>query len=65
MAHTIEDMQKARKMVCQEVAKKLSEFEMEYNVKICEVGYGSDRIYREISDDHIQVVGNFEMTVML
>lgn len=57
-------MQKARRMVCQEVARRLAEFEDEYNVKICSVDYGSKRAISELGET-ISINGVFEMEVKL
>lgn len=64
MAHTIQEMQEARRKVCQEVAQKLAEFEDEYNVKICSVDYGSKRAISELGEK-ISIYGVFEMEVTL
>lgn len=62
--HTIEEMQAARRKVCQEVAQKLAEFEDEYNVKICSVDYGPKRAISELGDT-ISIYSVFEMEVKL
>lgn len=65
MAHTIEEMQIARRNLCNYIASKLDEFENEFNVKIGYVGYRSDCVYGEMSDDPVHTVGKFEIEIVL
>lgn len=65
MAHTIDEMQHARRKLCNEIASKLVEFENEYNVKIGDVGYISKSMYSEMSDTPIHTVGEFEFDIVL
>lgn len=65
MAHTIDEMQQARRKLCNEIASKLVEFENEYNVKIGDVGYRSKSMYSEMSDTPIHTVGEFKIEVIL
>lgn len=66
MAHTIEEMQEAKRKLCYEIGNKLAAFENEYNVEMCEIEYQPrSRIYRELGDEVIQISGYFEMEVKL
>lgn len=65
MAHTIEEMLRAKLEVSIEVARILAEFEKEYRVDICEVGYSSKRMYREASADPMIVYGKFDIEIRL
>ena len=65
MAHTIEEMRRAKTAVSIEVSRILAEFEKEYNVSICDVGYMSDRVYNERYTEPVQVVSNFQIEVKL
>lgn len=50
MAHTIEEMQEAKRKLCYEIGNKLAAFENEYNVEICEIEY----------QPGVEYIGNWE-----
>lgn len=63
MAHTIEEMYKAKAALCKEIASKIADFEYEYGFKVGNIEY-----YREVyaeTEDGMPIFGEGECIIML